>query len=141
MAAVLPWPYSSVSMISAMRVAATLPLQRSAFRKEKMTKPLPVDNVASQDNQLTVLVVDDTAVNRQILSVFLQKLGFRCVMAGDGDEAVAVFERERPDIILMDVMMPDVNGYEATRRIREKGSERWVPVIFISALDRNDNLI
>src|SRR5262245_66392328 len=62
-------------------------------------------------------------------------------MAGDGDEAVEVFVRERPDIILMDVMMPQVNGYEATRRIRAHGGERWVPVIFISALDRNDNLI
>lgn len=93
------------------------------------------------EKKLTVMVVDDTAVNRQILAAFLNKLNFRCVQAADGEEAVVQFERERPDIILMDVMMPGVNGYDATRRIREKSGERWVPVVFVSALDRNENLI
>lgn len=90
---------------------------------------------------LRVLVVDDTAVNRQILKVFLERLGYVFLGASDGDEALATFVRERPDVVLMDVMMPQVNGYEATRHIRELSGERWVPVIFVSALDRNDNLI
>lgn len=90
---------------------------------------------------LKVLVVDDTAVNRQILKVFLERLGYQFLGAGDGDEALSVFVRERPDVVLMDVMMPQINGYEATQRIREMSGERWVPVIFVSALDRNDNLI
>lgn len=90
---------------------------------------------------LRVMVVDDTSVNRQILKVFLERLGYRFIGAADGEEALDAFVRERPDVILMDVMMPQVNGYEATQRIRELSGERWVPVIFISALDRNDNLI
>jgi CheY-like chemotaxis protein len=91
--------------------------------------------------RLKVLVVDDTAVNRQILKVFLERLGYDFLGAGDGDEALDIFVRERPDVVLMDVMMPQINGYEATQRIRELSGERWVPVIFVSALDRNDNLI
>jgi CheY-like chemotaxis protein len=107
-----------------------------------MSQPLsdlptpPADRI-----RLKVMVVDDTAVNRQILKVFLERLGYEFLGAGDGDEALATFVRERPDVVLMDVMMPQINGYEATQRIRELSGERWVPVIFISALDRNDNLI
>lgn len=100
-----------------------------------------VPGVSDEEPTLRVMVVDDTAVNRQILKVFLERLGYIFLGAGDGDEALATFVRERPDVVLMDVMMPQVNGYEATRRIRELSGERWVPVIFISALDRNDNLI
>lgn len=90
---------------------------------------------------LKVMVVDDTYVNRQIFQVFLERLGFVCVMAEDGDDAIAMFTREQPDIVLMDVMMPNLNGYEATRRIRQASGDRWVPVIFVSALDREENLI
>ena len=97
--------------------------------------------VPSDEPTLKVLVVDDTAVNRQILKVFLERLGYIFLGASDGDEALKVFLSERPDVVLMDVMMPQVNGYEATKRIRELSGERWVPVIFVSALDRNDNLI
>ena len=67
---------------------------------------------------LKVLVVDDTATNRLMLQVFLRKLGVDVVVAEDGEKAVAAFEREAPDIVIMDVMMPVMDGYEATRRIR-----------------------
>ena len=105
-----------------------------------MSQPLP-ELPAAPAISLKVMVVDDTAVNRQILKVFLERLGYQFLGASDGDEALATFVRERPDVVLMDVMMPQVNGYEATQRIRELSGERWVPVIFVSALDRNDNLI
>ena len=102
---------------------------------------LPARATPPASPNLKVMVVDDTAVNRQILKVFLERLGYGFLGAADGEEALATFVRERPDVVLMDVMMPQVNGYEATQRIREQSGERWVPVIFISALDRNDNLI
>lgn len=111
-------------------------------RKNAMNQTLPDFPAANADGlRLKVMVADDTAVNRQILKVFLERLGYEFLGAANGDEALATFVRERPDVILMDVMMPQINGYEATRRIRELSGERWVPVIFISALDRNDNLI
>lgn len=90
---------------------------------------------------LKVLVVDDTATNRQILQVFLRKLGMDVVLAEDGAKAVAVYESEAPDIVIMDVMMPVMDGYEATRRIKAIAGERWTPVLFLSALDSEESLV
>ena len=90
---------------------------------------------------LRALVVDDTVTNRQILQVFLKKLGFLVELAANGVQAIEVFERTRPDLVLMDVMMPVMDGYEATRRIKTLSGERWVPVIFLSALDKEENLV
>lgn len=95
----------------------------------------------SKRTDMTILVVDDTATNRQILAAFLKKLGFSVIMAEDGAQAVEKFTHENPDIILMDVMMPIMDGYEATRRIKAAAGERWVPVIFLSALDKEENLV
>lgn len=94
-----------------------------------------------ENRQLKALIVDDTATNRQILQVFLGKLGFQVVAAEDGAQGVAAFEREAPDLVIMDVMMPVMDGYEATRRIKALSGERWVPVVFLSALDKEENLV
>jgi PAS domain S-box-containing protein len=93
------------------------------------------------DNILKVLVVDDTATNRQILQVFLKKLGFVVITAEDGAQAVERFVADKPDIVLMDVMMPVMDGFEATRRIKAASVIRWVPVIFLTALDKEDDLV
>jgi len=88
-----------------------------------------------------VLVVDDTATNRQILAHFLKKLGHTVELAVDGADAVAKFTAQPSDIVIMDVMMPVMDGYEATRRIKALSGDRWVPVIFLSALDKDENLV
>jgi PAS domain S-box-containing protein len=90
---------------------------------------------------LKVLVVDDTATNRQILQVFLKKLGFVVITAEDGAQAVARFAVDKPDIVLMDVMMPVMDGFEATRRIKAASGSRWVPVVFLTALDKEEDLV
>jgi PAS domain S-box-containing protein len=90
---------------------------------------------------LKVLVVDDTATNRQILQVFLRKLGFEVDVAADGASAIERFAAGAPDLVLMDVMMPVMDGFEATRRIKQLCGERWVPVVFLSALDKEENLV
>lgn len=96
---------------------------------------------SSSSRQLKVLAVDDTATNRQILEVFLGKLGYHVITAENGAIAVDTFVRERPDLVLMDVMMPVMDGYEATRRIKAMAGDRWVPVIFLSALSKDENLV
>jgi PAS domain S-box-containing protein len=93
------------------------------------------------DHVLKVLVVDDTATNRQILQVFLKKLGFVVITAEDGAQAVARFIADKPDIVLMDVMMPVMDGFEATRRIKAGSGSRWVPVVFLTALDKEEDLV
>lgn len=91
--------------------------------------------------KLKVLTVDDNRTNLQILQVFLKKLGHEAIAAEDGAQALAKYEEHRPDLILMDIMMPVMDGLEATRRIRALPSDRWVPIIFLSALDRDENLV
>lgn len=102
---------------------------------------LPSDPSLATSLPLHVLVVDDTATNRQILSVFLKKFGHRVDLAVDGAQAVEMFGANHYDLVVMDVMMPVMDGYEATRRIKAACGDRWVPVIFLSALDKDENLV
>ena len=88
-----------------------------------------------------ILVVDDTATNRQILAVFLKKLGHTVELAEDGAQAVDLFAAKSFDLVIMDVMMPVMDGYEATRRIKAMCPDRWVPVLFLSALDKDESLV
>jgi CheY-like chemotaxis protein len=88
-----------------------------------------------------ILVVDDTAANRQILAVFLKKLGHTVELAEDGAQAVDLFAAKSFDLVIMDVMMPVMDGYEATRRIKAMCPDRWVPVLFLSALDKDESLV
>jgi PAS domain S-box-containing protein len=91
--------------------------------------------------KLRVLTVDDNRTNLQILNVFLKKLGHEAIPAENGVVAVAKYQEEHPDLILMDIMMPVMDGLEATRKIRSLPSDRWIPIIFLSALDRDENLV
>lgn len=90
---------------------------------------------------LLVLAVDDNRTNLHILQVFLKKLGHRVILAENGLEAVEQFRSQRPDIVLLDIMMPVMDGFEAARRMKALSNERWVPIIFLSALNRDENLV
>jgi CheY-like chemotaxis protein len=81
-----------------------------------------------------VLVVDDEPLNVLLLESMLRREGYAVVVAANGAEAVERFSRERIDMVLMDVMMPEMDGYEATRHIKAACGERFVPVIFLTAL-------
>src|SRR5574337_1719924 len=94
-----------------------------------------------EHNRIRVMVVDDTATNRNLMEAFLRKLGFQSFCARNGREAVELFARERPDLILMDLMMPEMDGFEATRRIRQAQGERWVPIIILSALNADQDVV
>ena len=89
---------------------------------------------------LTILIVDDERTNCIILSAMLKKDGHTVLTAANGQEAVAVFEQHQPDMVLMDVMMPGMDGYEATRRIKTIAGERFVPVLFITAMTDEQDL-
>ena len=84
-----------------------------------------------------ILVADDENSIREILSIQLARMGYEVVLAGDGAEAVAAYEAEKPDLVILDVMMPRVNGLNACQQIRtlEKNAGRRVPVIFLTARD------
>ena len=84
---------------------------------------------------MKVLVCDDSIVNRQIIGAYLQQMGHDPVYAENGQQAVELFGKESPDLVLIDVEMPGMDGYEATKAIRESLFEfsGWTPVIFISS--------
>jgi len=83
---------------------------------------------------LTILVADDDVTNRTILRSILAKDGFRVRLAANGREAVECFAEHAPDLVLMDVMMPGMDGYEATRRIKQTAGDRFVPVLFLTGV-------
>ncbi|MDP2794678.1 MAG: fused response regulator/phosphatase [Sulfurisoma sp.] len=99
------------------------------------------NQAVAPETPLKVLVVDDAAANRRIVSVFLKKMGHEVVLAENGAQAVDTFQAEQPDLVLMDVMMPVMDGFDATRRIKALCGDRWVPVVFLSALDKDENLV
>lgn len=86
------------------------------------------------------LIVDDEPTNRLILQAHLAKNGYEIVSAVNGLEAIEKFNMEEPDIIFMDVMMPEMDGYEATRIIKSQCKDRFVPVIFLTAITNEAEL-
>ena len=85
------------------------------------------------EKNLKILAVDDTEMNLSLLARFFRKKGHEMIAAANGVEAIERFESEQPDLILMDVMMPVMDGYDATREIRKRSGEKWIPIIFMSA--------
>ena len=81
----------------------------------------------------TVLLVDDDEVTRYLLGGELAKLGYRVLEARGGREAVHLIERDTPDAVILDIVMPDVNGFEVLRQIRNSPSFRLLPVIVHSS--------
>ncbi|MEW5770780.1 MAG: SpoIIE family protein phosphatase [Pseudomonadota bacterium] len=90
---------------------------------------------------MKVLVVDDVQENLTLLSRALGYEGYVVVVAKTGEEALSVFAAERPDVVLMDVMLPGIDGYEATRRLRRLSGQYWVPIIFVSALGQSVDMV
>lgn len=88
-----------------------------------------------------ILVVDDHPDLREVLALILEHHGFRVMLAEDGREALKRAEECRPDLVLMDLMMPRMNGYEATAQLNRNGDPP-VPVVAITAsrVDRQDLL-
>ena len=87
---------------------------------------------------LTVMVVEDFEDNRFMMRRLLEMSGYRVVEAVNGQEAVEIALRERPDLILMDLSLPLLDGLAATRRIREQPDLRQVPIVAVSAHDTAD---
>jgi two-component system cell cycle response regulator DivK len=81
----------------------------------------------------TVLIVEDSPLNRKLVETVLRPHGYRIIAAENGAAGVALALHERPDLILMDVMMPVMNGYDATRRIKAHRDMAGVPIVALTA--------
>ena len=83
--------------------------------------------------QQTILIVEDFDDTRLMMKLWLQKKGYRVIEAENGEQAVELARREQPDLIIMDMMMPGLDGLDATRQIREYQSLRQTPIVAVSA--------
>ena len=82
-----------------------------------------------------VLIVDDETHNRALLEIMLSSDGYDLLTAASGEEALAVVEEHRPDLILLDIMMPEMNGFEVTTVLKANPATQHIPIIILSALD------
>lgn len=90
------------------------------------------------DREYTILVVDDEAITRTTLAALLKNPAYHVVMAEDGPQGLDIARQIDPDVILLDIMMPRMNGYEVCKHIREDPRIGEVPIIMITALDDRD---
>ncbi|POZ63659.1 PP2C family protein-serine/threonine phosphatase [Chromobacterium alticapitis] len=89
----------------------------------------------------TILLVEDSATNRYFIEQFIMELGYHCVSARNGLEAVAFCRNQVPDLILMDVIMPEMDGLQATTELRRMFGEHWVPIIFLTSLHELESVV
>lgn len=87
-----------------------------------------------------ILIVDDSATMRHAIGSMVRRMQREPIMASSGEEALALCAREQPGIVLLDVNMPGMDGYETARRIRAANPEDWVPIIFLSASEEDQDL-
>lgn len=91
--------------------------------------------------RLSILIAEDSPVDRMLLSTIVGKQGHRVLTAADGQEAVALFQQERPQLVLMDALMPVMDGFEAARQIKRLAGDELVPIIFLTSLSENQALV
>jgi len=87
-----------------------------------------------------ILIVDDSRTIRAALEGMVKRLGHEPASAESGQNAIDHFVRERPDLILLDVTMPDMDGYAVARRLRTLSGDDWLPILFLSASDEDQDL-
>lgn len=98
-------------------------------------------NKATSFQDYTVLIVDDNPTNLGVLSNHLKEYGFQIVVARSGESALKRVRHVRPDIILLDILMPGINGFETCRRLKEDEATHDIPIIFMTALSEVDDKV
>lgn len=93
------------------------------------------------EQALTVLVAEDGAVDRLLLAQIVRRQGHHVYTAENGEQAVALFAEKRPQLVLLDALMPVMDGFEAARQIKALAGEALVPIIFLTSLNEEDALV
>lgn len=92
-------------------------------------------------SKLKVLVVEDSKVALKAISGYIENMGVHPLLAENGHDAIELYTRERPDIILLDIILPDTNGYEVAKEIRRlQGKDEWTAIIFLSVMSKDEDL-
>ncbi|MGL4852020.1 MAG: ATP-binding response regulator [Phocaeicola sp.] len=98
-------------------------------------------NVEIDHSQYTILVVDDVMANVLLVKILLSKQNFKVITANDGLEALQAASSMKPDLILLDVMMPGLNGYEVAEKLKSDPELQHIPIIFLTALNATSDIV
>jgi len=90
---------------------------------------------------LTILVVDDSRPDLALMTAMLAKMGHEVMQSTSGEAALDIFRQQIPDMVLMDVLMPGIGGFDAVREMRHIAQDNWIPIIFITALGQEDDIV
>jgi CheY-like chemotaxis protein len=109
------------------------PLGTTGLNRADIKTDGSFQKVERTEGKFLILVVDDSVDNVALISLYLQQQGYRVVTASNGEDAISVAAQMIPNLILMDISMPTLDGLGATRRIREHDTLRDIPVIAVTA--------
>ena len=90
---------------------------------------------------MKVLMIDDTPSNLDILGHILKQVGLNVSVALNGTIALKIINEDKPDLVLLDIMMPDISGYDVCRKLKKNDDTKDIPVIFITAMAQTEDLI
>jgi PleD family two-component response regulator len=93
------------------------------------------------NEKVTLLVVDDNYENLRVVSNFLKEKKYKIALAEDGLNALKILSSNKIDLILLDIMMPDMDGFEVCKRIKDKDESRDIPIIFLTARTDTDDIV
>ena len=91
-------------------------------------------------HEFLVHIIEDDQQSRKLLYTFLAEMGFRVIESENGQEALKVFDKETPDLFLIDIMMPNIGGHELTQKIRAMKKFEKTPIVMTTALDDAQNI-
>jgi len=109
-------------------------MTKGAFAMRHM--PATIDPASGENHMARILIVDDSPSQLMGIRRIVEKLGHEALTAEDGAAGVEVAKRELPDLILMDVVMPNLNGFQATRSITREPTTKHIPVILVTTKDQ-----
>jgi twitching motility two-component system response regulator PilH len=109
-------------------------MTKGAFAMRRM--PATIDPASGENHMARILIVDDSPSQLMGIRRIVEKLGHEALTAEDGAAGVEVAKRELPDLILMDVVMPNLNGFQATRSITREPTTKHIPVILVTTKDQ-----
>ena len=98
-------------------------------------------NIAIKPEDYTILAVDDIATNIMLLKAVLSRAKYKIVTASGGYEAIEKASKETPDLILLDIMMPVMNGYEVAEKLKADPQTQEIPIIFLTALNSTNDIV